>query len=357
MDVVGRYRVERRIGAGAFSTVWLAYDDALAIPVAIKLLSDNWVEHADVRSRFLDEARLLRRISNPGIIGVHDIGRLADGRDYFVMDYADGGTVADLCEQPVPVDTALRLGADIAHAVGRLHENGVLHRDLKPANVLLASKDGQRRPVLADLGTAKRLAEASGLTLTAGTPAYMAPEQAKGLGLDERTDVYGVAAVCYRMIVGDVPYPGESVTEIANRPPDRHPAVSLDDRGLPAGVAALLIDGLATDPDRRPESADALAARLDALTAPASDPAGGPGPQRRTDQERRADPDRPYRPTELRHAGSTDPRAAETVPSRDSGAVVAGGARALAPRATAAGAVALVIAVATWLALSLLLGR
>lgn len=333
MDVVGRYRVERRIGAGAFSTVWLAHDDALDIPVAIKLLSDNWVEHADVRSRFLDEARLLRRMTDPGIIGVHDIGRLPDGRDYFVMDHADGGTVADLCEQPVPIPTALGLGADIAQAVGRLHEYGVLHRDLKPANVLLSTKDeGRPHPVLADLGTAKRLAEASGLTLAAGTPAYMAPEQAKGLGLDERTDVYGVAAVCYRLIVGDVPYPGESLTEIANRPLDRRPAVPLDGDALPAGIRDLLQDALATDPDDRPASAQELAARLAALAG--------------------------YSPTKLRHPGSADPRSARTVAAsggRRTGETVH--RRSAALRAVGATALGLVVAVATWLALSLLIIR
>ena len=137
MHSVGRYRVIRRIGAGSFSTVWLAHDDALDIEVAVKVLSDNWVEHADVRQRFIDEARLLRRIQDPRIVAVHDIGRLPDGRDYFVMDHAAGGTVADLASSPLPTATVLQLGADLADAVAALHANGVLHRDLKPANLLL----------------------------------------------------------------------------------------------------------------------------------------------------------------------------------------------------------------------------
>ena len=126
MHSVGRYRVIRRIGAGSFSTVWLAHDDALDIEVAVKVLSDNWVEHADVRQRFIDEARLLRRIQDPRIVAVHDIGRLPDGRDYFVMDHAAGGTVADLASSPLPTATVLQLGADLADAVAALHANGVL---------------------------------------------------------------------------------------------------------------------------------------------------------------------------------------------------------------------------------------
>lgn len=281
MDIVGRYRVERRLGAGAFSTVWLAQDDALEIPVAIKVLTENWIEHADVRSRFLDEARLLRRISDPHVIAVHDIGRLPDGRDYFVMDYADGGTLAEICQDPIPEPEALRLAADLARGVAVLHQHGVLHRDLKPANVLLTTGDEGPRPVIADLGMAKRLAEASGLTVAAGTPAYMAPEQARGLGLDERTDVYGIAALCYRMLSGEVPAPGSSVTAVANRPIDWQPAPMSSTVELPAAVTELLQDALATDPDRRPASAAALADRLEALaggpvTASARRPSVGP---------------------------------------------------------------------------------
>ena len=265
MERVGRYRVERRLGAGAFSTVWLARDDALEIPVAVKVLSENWVEHAEMRSRFLDEARLLRRITDPGIVGVHDLGRLPDGRDYFVMDYIAGGTLADLCRNPVDAATAIRLGADLARAVAVLHRHGILHRDLKPENVLLTGTQDESLPVIADLGTAKRLAEASGLTVAAGTPAYMAPEQARGMGLDERSDVYAITAVCYRMITGVVPFPDETLTGVANRPGDRRPEPIDGSLDLPDGLAALLFAGLTADPDRRPPSAAELADELDSI--------------------------------------------------------------------------------------------
>lgn len=276
MDIVGRYRVERRLGAGAFSTVWLAHDDALDIPVALKMLSENWTEHADVRSRFLDEARLLRRISDPHVIGVHDIGTMPDGRDYFVMDYADGGTLAEICQDPIPAPEALRLGVGLARGVAVLHRNGVLHRDLKPANVLLMTDGEQPRPVIADLGMAKRLAEASGLTVAAGTPAYMAPEQARGRDLDERTDVYGLAAVCYRMLSGVAPGSGETVTTVANRPAAWRPAPIPPSIPMPYGLEDALREAMSTDPDRRPASAAALADRLESLAgSPAGQRQGG----------------------------------------------------------------------------------
>lgn len=104
LERIGRYRVERRLGTGAFGTVWLAHDDTLDAPVAVKVLADNWSHRLDVRERFLSEARLLRRAASRRVVQVHDIGELPDGRPYFVMEYADGGTLADLLQDgPLPV--------------------------------------------------------------------------------------------------------------------------------------------------------------------------------------------------------------------------------------------------------------
>ncbi|WP_263170401.1 serine/threonine-protein kinase [Streptomyces sp. SCSIO ZS0520] len=274
MEAIGRYRVQRRIGAGAFSTVWQASDDELAVPVAIKIIAENWLDHADVCGRFLDEARLLRRITDPRVIGVYDIGRLPDGRAYFVMDYADRGTVQDLCAGPLPPAEALRLGAEIAEAVEVLHQHGVIHRDLKPANLLLASGiAGAPRVVLADLGMAKRLAEASGLTMAVGTPGYMAPEQAHGrLPLDQRVDVYGIAAVVHVLLTGRRPFEDEtSIADVAVRPADRTPAPLAPELGLPPTVDAFLHSALSAAPDHRPPTAAALAAQLRGLAAELED--------------------------------------------------------------------------------------
>ncbi len=133
---IGRYATRRVLGSGAFATVWLGRDDELDVPVAIKVLAENWTHNADVRARFVEEARILRRISDPRVVGVHDIGSLPDGRSYFVMDFADGGTVADLVGG-VDRRTALELAIEVGRAVQVLHDQQILHRDMKPSNMLL----------------------------------------------------------------------------------------------------------------------------------------------------------------------------------------------------------------------------
>src|SRR5690606_27409729 len=115
---IGRYQLVNRVGTGSFATVWHGYDPDLDVPVAIKVLAENWAHDLDVRHRFLDEARLLRRVRDQHVVRVHDIGTLPDDRPYFVMDFADRGTIADLiATASLDVAEALRLGAEVARAV------------------------------------------------------------------------------------------------------------------------------------------------------------------------------------------------------------------------------------------------
>jgi len=204
-DRIGRYRVERRLGCGGFATVWLAEDEALESFVAVKVLADNWAHQLDLRARFTEEARILRRADSHRLIRVFDLGELPDGRPYLVMTYADGGTLAErLSAGPLDVDVALRHAADIARGAAVLHGLGVIHRDLKPSNVLFGTDSGGRERVLvADLGLAKAVAHASGFTVIAGSPEYMAPEQTRpGGGIDIRADVYALGALAYHMLTG-----------------------------------------------------------------------------------------------------------------------------------------------------------
>ena len=125
MDVIGRYRLQSKIGAGAFATVWRGYDDDLDVDVAVKVLADNWASRADVRERFLAEARLMRRIASDRVVRVFDLGELPDGRPYFVMDFVSGGSLAEvLSHGPLDPADALWWGADLARAVAALHEEG-----------------------------------------------------------------------------------------------------------------------------------------------------------------------------------------------------------------------------------------
>jgi hypothetical protein len=136
VKTIGRYRVERLLGAGGFGVVWLARDTILDSPVAIKVMAENAAARLDLRGRFLAEAQLLRQVGSPRVVQIYDIGELPDARPYFVMEHANKGTLAELLARgSLPTSRALRLAAQVAYAVGALHERGVLHRDIKPSNV------------------------------------------------------------------------------------------------------------------------------------------------------------------------------------------------------------------------------
>ncbi|MFE2104048.1 serine/threonine-protein kinase, partial [Streptomyces sp. NPDC059468] len=259
LERIGRYRLERTLGTGAFATVWLAHDDELDALVAVKVLAENWAHRLDVRERFLSEARLLRRAGSSRVVQVYDIGELPDGRPYFVMQYADGGTLADLLAAgPLPVSQALVLTAQAARSAAALHEAGIVHRDIKPSNVLLhTAPDGERRLLLADLGLAKSLAQASVLTLAAGSAGYQPPEQAEpGEGIDARADVYSLGAVGYELVTGTVPGPPGRVVPPRRLRPD-----------LGEDVERVLLRALEPDRERRWPGAHAFADELERLAA------------------------------------------------------------------------------------------
>ena len=234
---------------GGFATVWLYHDDELRSDVAVKALADNWAQRLDIRERFLEEARILRAADSDHVVRVYDIGE-ADGTPYFVMTYADKGSLATLVADGEPVDPALvvDLICQACDGVAVLHAQGVIHRDIKPPNLLLRSHgDDETRLLVADLGVAKAVLHASGLTQVVGTPAYMAPEQAGGEGVDTRADIHALAAVTYQLLTGRPVRDGSfAALSEATLPPA--PSTVAD---VPEELDAVVLRGLEPDP-RRP---------------------------------------------------------------------------------------------------------
>jgi serine/threonine protein kinase len=216
--VVDRYEVRRVVGRGGMATVYLAWDRKHTREVAIKVLRPDLA--ASIGSeRFLKEIQIAARLNHPHVLALHDSGE-AGSFLYYVMPYIEGGSLRQRIEaagRMEPVE-ALGIAAPVADALSYAHAMGVFHRDIKPENILFS----HGHPVVGDFGIAKAISTAGGANLTRtgfplGTPGYMSPEQAAGLtDLDERSDVYSLAAVVYEMIVGEIPggWPTEEAVRI-----------------------------------------------------------------------------------------------------------------------------------------------
>jgi serine/threonine protein kinase len=275
---IGRYPVSRRLGAGAFATVWLGRDTDFDVDVAIKVLADNWASDPGIRERFVTEAKFLRRARDRRVVHVYDIGTLDDGRPYFVMDYLDAGSLEDLRVSGVTPAEALRLCAEAARGLEVLHRHHLVHRDVTPGNLLLTSRsDGSRAVVVADLGAARSVLDSSAGAMVVGTPSYMAPEQAGGGAVDHRADVYALCAVAYALLTGGPPFPVLTIADLANRPTDVDPPPLAARLGAPVTLDGLFVSGLATDPHRRPPSAAVLADAFDQLADELVDSPGETG--------------------------------------------------------------------------------
>ncbi len=253
--------MRRRIGSGAFATVWLAYDEHLDSPVAIKVLADNWTGDLHIRQRFVEEGRFLRKVESPHVVTVYDAGELADERPFLVMAYADQGTLADRLElSALEPSQALTVLTQVGLGLTALHDRGVLHRDVKPANVLFRTVESARGhqvvAMLGDLGLGKAMDMSSRLTMVGGTPTYVAPEQALGEGLDARADQYSLAALGYYLLAGRQPY--DHKTLAAAEDPAPPPPMEI---GNPEAEAVVL-KALSKDRGDRFEDVESFTAAL-----------------------------------------------------------------------------------------------
>jgi serine/threonine-protein kinase len=276
----GRYRIERELGRGGMATVYLAHDEELGRPVAVKLLPEQLADDSELRARFVREARLAGRLSHPNVVRVYDAGDAA-GRPFIVMEYVSGGSLADAGRVPAArvVELAVQACAGLQHA----HDAGLVHRDVKPAN-LLVRDDGVLK--IADFGIA-RAAESTRHTQAGtllGTAAYLAPEQIAGEDATPASDVYSLGAVLYELLTGHPPYTFSSLVELAAQQADGLIAPVRDlQPTVPRDVEAAVMHALARDPRFRPGSPAELAQELAGTAAaePVTIPLHSPRKRRR----------------------------------------------------------------------------
>jgi serine/threonine protein kinase len=254
-----QYDILRPLGRGGMGAVYLARERALERVVAIKVLSPDLAAAPESRERFRREARIAAQLSHPGILPLYTFGEVGD-LWYFVMGYVRGESLADRLrlEGRVPWTEAHRVLTDLVDAVECAHRHGVVHRDIKPANILMDEESGHA--MLADFGISKTRGFGDSLTATGvvvGTPDYMSPEQALGAGdVDERTDIYSLGAVGYRMLAGREPLDDVSSTSLSARrfASDPPPLQSIAPT-VPDGLAAVIMKCLARDrADRWPDA-------------------------------------------------------------------------------------------------------
>lgn len=271
---VGPYRLIRRLGEGGMGTVFLAEHTAIQSRVAVKFLHEHLCTRADAVARFRSEARAVGRIGHPNIVNVFDIGKLPPDRDYLVMEYLEGKSLAELASGPMPAAQAIPLLIQVCDGLEAAHAEGVIHRDLKPENLLLVSR-GRAHPLvkILDFGIAKLMSDGSSehtcLGMIIGTPRYMAPEQAMGGPIDARTDLYALGVIAYRLATGRLPYEGDVITLLAaHRDHPLVPPSRLDSR-VPEAWSTVICRALAKSPGDRFGSAAELRTALERALVPA----------------------------------------------------------------------------------------
>jgi predicted Ser/Thr protein kinase len=268
-DLAG-YRIERVLGRGGMSVVYLAHDPRLKRNVALKLLAPELAEDDAFRVRFLRESQLAASLDHPNVVPIYEAGEV-DGLLYIAMRYVVGTDLKALlrAEGALAPDRALALVAQVASALDAAHERGLVHRDVKPSNVLLTGRPDEEHCYLADFGLSTSTSDRSiaDARQIVGTIDYVAPEQIRGLEVDGRADVYSLSCLLYECLVGDVPFrrPSDVAVIYAHL---EEPVPKATERAptLPPAVDTVLERGTAKLPDERwRTSADLVEAARSAL--------------------------------------------------------------------------------------------
>jgi serine/threonine protein kinase len=269
---IGPFRIVRELGRGGMGIVYLARrDDASdGEPVALKVLRDGAFAGGTALRRFLAERRIVARLEHPHVARLLETGITADGSPFFAMVHCVGGSLAErLVHGRLPVPEAVRIAGQLAAALGAAHDLGIVHRDVKPANVLFDAAGGVQ---LTDFGIAKLLDQESTQSgALVGTPAYLAPEQLRGLGVDHRADLWTLGVTLYQMLSARRPFDGSTYAAVleAVLTVEPEPLGAADD--VPAALAALVRHLLQKNPAARPQTAADVVRLLAAIPShPAS---------------------------------------------------------------------------------------
>lgn len=296
-QTLGDFRILRRLGRGGMGQVYLAEQLSLKRKVALKLLRPEMASNPNALQRFKAEAEAVARINHANIVQVYHIGE-ASNLQYMALEYVEGRNLREYLERKGPPDVlfALSIMRQVAQALHRAGEMGIIHRDIKPENILLTKKGEVK---VADFGLSRVLAEdqpALNLTqsgITMGTPLYMSPEQVEGKQVDSRTDIYSFGITAYHMLAGHPPFQGSTAFEVAVAHVQKEPPLLASIRpDLPPGLCAIIHKMMAKDPNQRyqtgrdllkdlvrlRESLSGMSQILPAAATPAVQGSGQPGP-------------------------------------------------------------------------------
>jgi len=276
--VADRYHVVKKLGEGGMGQVYLAEHVKMGRRSAIKVMNPAMVHDPDAVARFNREASNASRITHPNVCAIYDFGETPDGLIYLAMEFIEGEPLTDLLEREgaIPAPRATAIFLQTADALQAAHDLGIVHRDLKPDNIMLTSRKGGGETVkVVDFGIAKAVGgdeagqKVTKTGLVVGTPEFMSPEQLSGDTLDGRSDLYTLALVFYRMLIGKLPFEATSVQETMIKRLTDEPttlAAARPDLTFPAGLQPVLDTALARTPLERYQSVAKFAADVAAVT-------------------------------------------------------------------------------------------
>ena len=265
------YKIIRKLGAGAMATVFLAVQESLDRPVAIKVLPTKFSDNKEFIDRFYKEGRAAAKLNHPNIVQAYDVG-LSGEHHFFVMEFVDGITAFDRLEEEKQLGEkeAIQILRQVACALQHAHEKGFIHRDVKPKNIMISSKGDVK---LADLGLARAMSDVETAEAEAGraygTPYYISPEQIRGkVDITPAADIYSLGATIYHLVTGRVPFPGKNPSDVMHRhlKQDLVPPDHIND-SLSAGFSQIIEMMMVKDVARRYRNASDLIDDIDAVLA------------------------------------------------------------------------------------------